>query len=234
MYTYNARVRFSESGADGKLRFQSLLNYLQDCSTFHSEDLGIGVSFLREKNLVWVINYWQIDIISYPNYGDRIVIGTAPYDFKSFLGYRNFFIKDSNGHYLCKATSIWTLLSTENGKPVRPKEEDIKPYGVDEKLDMEYLPRKIFIPEKVEKMESVEIKKYHLDTNNHVNNGKYVEIASEFVDNFTEAKRIRVEYRKQAYLGDMLTPYVGKTEDGAFVVKLTNSEDEAVCVVELS
>lgn len=233
MYTYDARVRFSESDANGKLRFQSLMNYLQDSTQFQSEDLGIGVEYLKKRGRVWVINYWQVDVISYPTQSEWITIGTAPYDFKGFLGYRNFFIKNKAGDYLCKAASVWTLLDVNSGKPVRPDKEDIEPYGLDEKLDMDYLPRKVKIPEALTKLPPIEIKKYHLDSNNHVNNGKYIEIASECIDDFEIAKRVRVEYRKQAFLGDLLTPYVGRTEEGAYVVKLCDKDDATTCVVEI-
>ena len=42
MYTFDGRVRYSEVGEDGCMSLESLLNYFQDCSTFHSEDIGLG------------------------------------------------------------------------------------------------------------------------------------------------------------------------------------------------
>ncbi len=56
MYSFRSRIRYSECGADGRLTVTSLLNYFQDCSTFQSEDLGIGVKSLHEKGAMWVVN----------------------------------------------------------------------------------------------------------------------------------------------------------------------------------
>lgn len=42
MYSFNSRVRYSEVNKDGRLKLVSLLDYFQDCSTFHSEDAGDG------------------------------------------------------------------------------------------------------------------------------------------------------------------------------------------------
>lgn len=42
MYEMKARIRYSEVGTDGKLMLSALVNYFQDCSTFQSEDLGVG------------------------------------------------------------------------------------------------------------------------------------------------------------------------------------------------
>ena len=103
MYSFASRIRFSECGAEGKLTVTSLLNYFQDCSTFQSEDLGIGVKPLHERGTLWVVNSWQIDIIKLPGLGDEVETGTIPYDIKGFFGKRNFFMKDENGEYLAKA-----------------------------------------------------------------------------------------------------------------------------------
>ena len=43
MYTFKSRVRYSEIDADGRLGILGMMNYLQDGSTFHSEDAGVGV-----------------------------------------------------------------------------------------------------------------------------------------------------------------------------------------------
>ena len=90
MYTFDSRIRYSEVDSEGRLTMSSLINYFQDCSTFHSEDLGLGVEYLKGQHLVWVLCYWQITVNRYPGLGERVTIGTFPYDMKGFLGYRNF------------------------------------------------------------------------------------------------------------------------------------------------
>ena len=66
VYTFSGRVRFSETDPDGILRMESLIDYFQDCSTFQSEDLGVGMDYLKKGHLAWVVNYWQIDIRRLP------------------------------------------------------------------------------------------------------------------------------------------------------------------------
>lgn len=50
IYTFDSRVRYSEVDHQGTLTLPALMNYLQDCSTFQSEDIGVGLSVLRERN----------------------------------------------------------------------------------------------------------------------------------------------------------------------------------------
>ena len=45
MYCFDSRVRYSETDERGRLSLTGILNYLQDCSTFQSEDLGMGIEY---------------------------------------------------------------------------------------------------------------------------------------------------------------------------------------------
>ena len=55
MYTFDSRIRYSEIDADGKLSMAALINYFQDCSTFQSEELGVGIEYLAKRHLAWVL-----------------------------------------------------------------------------------------------------------------------------------------------------------------------------------
>ena len=90
MYHFDTRVRFSETDKNRKLTLEAMVDYFQDCSTFQTEELGVGFSYLLPKNLTWVLSYWQIIVEEYPALGEEISICTIPYDFKGFLGKRNF------------------------------------------------------------------------------------------------------------------------------------------------
>ncbi|MCI7263363.1 MAG: thioesterase, partial [Clostridiaceae bacterium] len=92
MYTFESRVRYSETDEYGRLTVNGIMNYLQDCSTFQSEDLGLGIRYLEEKKKAWWLNSWQIVIDRQPRFAERIRISTWPHGFKGIYGYRNFTI----------------------------------------------------------------------------------------------------------------------------------------------
>lgn len=50
-YTFSGKVRFSEINHTKKITLPSIINYFQDCSTFQSEILGLGVDYLKELKL---------------------------------------------------------------------------------------------------------------------------------------------------------------------------------------
>ena len=232
MYSFTSRVRYSESDVNQDLSLTGIINYLQDCSTFQSEDLKQGLAFLAAKHRAWWLSSWQIVIERYPRFGEEIVISTWPYDFKGIYGYRNFTIQDKAGTYLVKANSLWFLFDTAAGRPVRVEEEDVRAYGTgaEGKLDMEYAPRRIMIPKEYEEAEPVVAAPHHIDTNHHVNNAQYVEIAREALSGTGKIRELRVEYKKAAVLGDIICPRISRA-DGACTVALCSQDGQPYAVV---
>ena len=231
MYAFDSRIRYSETDSEGRLTLNALLNYFQDCSTFHSEDVGLGIGYMKEIGQVWVLSAWQIVVHRYPQLGEKVRIVTLPYELKAFLGYRNFAMLDEKGEYIAKANSLWSLLDVTTGKPVIVNEAMRKGYVADEKLDMDYAPRKITVPEGGQLLESIVVKKHHLDTNHHVNNGQYVNIAMEYLPDDFVIRQMRAEYKKQAFLEDVLHPYVVQTENG-YIICLQDEEGRPYVSVE--
>ena len=221
MYEFNSRVRYSEIDHHGTLTLPALINYFQDCSTFQSEDVGLGTEVLKAEKRAWILSYWQV-----------ITIGTFPTEFKGLFGNRNFYIKDESGNMIAKAYSVWVFLDTETGRPVRPEEKDIKPYGMGEALDMPYKGRKISLPEETEALEAFPVRRYHIDTNEHVNNCQYVQMALEFLPADRQFRQIRVEYKKSAVLGDVIYPKRSREEDRT-VIELCAEDGRPYAVVEL-
>lgn len=48
-YTIDGRIRFSEVDHTRRITLPGIVNYFQDCSTFQSEDLGLGIEHCSEK-----------------------------------------------------------------------------------------------------------------------------------------------------------------------------------------
>lgn len=231
MYFFDGRIRYSETDSQGYLTLASLLNYFQDCTTFHSEDIGLGMDYLAEHRLVWLLSGWQIVVDRYPRMGERVKIGTAPYAFKGFTGSRNFVMLTEEGECLAKANSLWSHLSTETHKPVVPTADMLEGYVLSEPIEMDYAPRKIVVPEGGVMEEPMVVKKHHLDTNNHVNNGQFVDMAMQYLPENFVIRQMRAEYKQQAFLDDVLHVYVVR-EDHKCVVALNDASGRPYVVVE--
>ena len=51
MYQFESRVRYSEVDSERHLTLPAVMDYLQDCCTFQSEDMNIGVEYLAEQEM---------------------------------------------------------------------------------------------------------------------------------------------------------------------------------------
>lgn len=231
-FSFDSRVRYSEIGEDRRLTLNGILNYFQDCTTFHSEAVGLGMDFLEKKGQLWVLSAWQIVVNRYPEMGEGIKISTWPYAFKRFMGNRNFTMEGQDGEMLAYANSIWTYIDVQTGHPVNVGEEQIKAYELEEKLEMDYASRKILLPETAECFPSFSVRPHHLDANHHVNNGQYVSMAQEYLPADFRIKQMRAEYKKQAVLDDVIVPKVHQEEDVCTVI-LENTREEIYAAVEL-
>lgn len=229
-YEFESRIRYSETGMDRKLTLVSMVDYFQDCTTFHSEACGHGIDFVEQQGNAWMLLSWQIDIARYPMLGDTVRIWTAPYEFKGFYGCRNFALIDKDGEYLAKANSVWVFMNRQTGRPCKILPEHIAGYGLDPKLPMEYLSRKIGIPSGGEKKEAFQVHRYQIDTNNHVNNGQYIRMAEEYLPDGVCVSRLRVEYRRQAYVNDTIVPVV-LSRGSEILVSLCDPEEKPYAVV---
>lgn len=181
MYQFESRVRYSETDSRGRLTPEGIMEYFEDCTIFQSEDIGLGVQYLKECHRVWVLSFVQIEINRYPSLGERIIIQTIPYDIKGFLGYRNFVMRTPKDEVLAYANTIWTFLDTEAARPIKAPDSMGEAYGLSERYPMEYAPRKIAMPKNPAAFEEIVVKQHHLDTNDHVNNVEYVRMARELV-----------------------------------------------------
>lgn len=237
MYKFSSRIRYSEVDSKGKLSLESLLDYFQDCSTFHSEDVGVGLGYLEERHLAWVLSAWQIVADRYPRLCERVKIGTAPYGFRGFFGYRNFLMETEEGEKLACANTLWTLMDMEKMCPSKLPEEMIEAYKIEDRLPMDYAPRKIALPaEGGIRKDPLEVGRRHLDTNNHVNNGQYIRMAkenlsAEYARENLFLRQMRAEYKRQAYLGDKIYPVVYENGEVA-AVSLNDGEGRPYCIAE--
>lgn len=230
-YQFQSRIRYSEIGEDQKLTLPGLINYFQDCSTFQSEELGNGLDAMYANEKVWVLAYWQIETERFPVLGERVAIQTWAHAFKGFQGERNYCMLDETGHRIALANSLWIYVDLKSGHPLRVDKEVQEKYPIEPALEIEATSRKIKVPEGGIQEVPFKVCRHHLDTNHHVNNAQYVDMAQEYLPKEWRLERVRAEYKNQAVLGDMIHPVVCR-EENRIIVDLRSPEEKSYAIVE--
>ena len=65
-YTFDSRIRYSEIDHHRTITLPGIINYFQDCSTFHAESIGLGGNVLKNRDRAWVLSSWQVVVEEYP------------------------------------------------------------------------------------------------------------------------------------------------------------------------
>ncbi len=230
MYQYSSRVSYSEVDANLNLTYYSLVNYMQDCSCFHSDDVGVGVGYLSTISRGWFVTSYEIHINRLPKYLEKIVISTYPYQVKGMMARRIYTITTEDGELLVYADSLWVLMDLENLRPARINEKILAAYPEDANMPcFDFKRPKLHYNDVGEKVGVFVVNENHIDTNNHMNNSFYIDVTRRFLpeDKFNE---INVSYKKAALLFDELDVYLVKLETGYQVV--LKKGDEIFTIVE--
>lgn len=230
-YEIDARIRYSEVDRDGLLSTTALIDLFQNCSTFQSEDLGYGLKHLWEHNKAWVLSSWQIQIDKLPRLGDYVKIRTWSTGVRMSLGNRNFALYNQGDELLACAKTLWVYIDMETAKPTKVPVEMIEAYGADAAIDMKEYPRKIALPENMNDGNSFEVPFFYIDTNNHMNNSKYIEAAMEYVPDSFKISTIRTEYKKQARFKDVIHSKIA-INDNVITVAMYDDNGDAYSYVQ--
>lgn len=243
MFSFTSKVRYSEVDAHLRLTIPALVDYLQDCSTFHSEAVGRGFDHIARTQRAWLLAGWEIVIDRMPRFGEEISVSTWATGFKGLLASRNFTVCAAGdagcGQPLVRADSRWFMFDAAAGKPIRIPEEESGPYLPDVEhdapLDLPRFPRHIRAEGPGEAAAPVAVTAAHIDTNHHVNNAQYVSMALGTLPEGTaeRVRRLDVQYREAAKLGDTVRPHVHEAPDGR-IVTLDDGAGAAYAVVHLA
>lgn len=231
MYSIRQRVRYSEVNQEKCLTLAGIINYFQDCSTFQSEGIGLGMETLEAKKRGWILSSWQVVVERYPKFCEEIEVSTWPTGFNGLYGTRNFIMTDKEGKRVAYANSIWVFMNMETGRPAKPETQDIEGYVTEPELDMDYAPRKIKLPQEWEEGKAFSVMKSQIDTNHHVNNSQYIQMALEVLPEEMPVRQVRVEYKKSAVYGDIIFSKLS-IEETKTIVELCDAEGKLYAAVE--
>lgn len=217
VYSFQGRVRYSETDETGTLTLGAMLDYLQDCALFQCESLGVGIDHVRETGLSWLLAAWQIQVVRRPRFNEQITVSTWATSFKGLIARRNFLISSSQGEELVRADSMWFMYQASEDRAIRPPQNEVEVYAADLRaapLPLPPMRRRIPVEGEGVPGEPIVVTRAYIDTNHHVNNEQYVQMALEAVPSQVgdEVRWLEVQYISAAHLGDVVVPVVRHQE----------------------
>ncbi|MBO4396804.1 MAG: acyl-[acyl-carrier-protein] thioesterase [Eubacterium sp.] len=234
MYTVHDRVSYSRIDSHRMIGIESIIDSMQDCALFHSEDAGLSAAKLAEKNRAWLVSAWHVIFVRRPQMGEYFDMHTWAYKFTGIFGQRNFLMETPDHEVLAYADSRWFFFDSESGKPTRVTPEEIEGYGTEPPYEMDYsVSRKVTYPDSLEKKGEIFVNPSLLDSNRHLNNGQYVRLAVGYLPPDFDTAEFRAEYRNAAHYGDIMHVFAGES-DGRFYVVFADAESEPYFISEFT
>lgn len=207
----------------------ALQRYMQQLAREDCDDMGCTYVQMRDVNMVFVMTKLGIDVMEPIFAYDTLDVKTFNNRVAGVTFEREFeFYKE--GRKVIHATTQWVIVKYDDRRIVRPREFpfEIPAYNYDcGSLD---LPR-IISSESIREHSQRMVRLSDLDENDHLNNCVYSDIAMDIIPYEREkqyVKNVRIIFRHEAKIGDVLKLSMGST-DGEFIVVADNSTNGMAC-----
>ncbi len=214
MYEYHIQVGIAQVGPDNRLKPGSAVDLLQNGSFFEMNTNPWLMDYFAEKRLGCFIVSRQLDVRRMPSYGEHLTVRVWVYSVEKFWGHRNTMLYDERGEVCIASSTMGSFVSLETGRPARLSQEVLDRYPTEPPYPMEVLPRRIKLPDAApEPLEPVHVANSHIDCYGHMNNARYVDLAANCLPPAPDIRRLRVEYKRAAKLGERITPVLYRAGD---------------------
>ncbi|MCC5889035.1 MAG: acyl-ACP thioesterase [Alkalibacterium sp.] len=174
LYKESKEISYYMCDRHQRVTLSMLVNLLLDVSEKHSEGLGRGETYVKEKGLSWIILRYDFDIQRLPKVNETVEIETVATEYNKLFTYRDFFVKDLEGNELIKVTATFALLNHSNRKMARITEELVEPYKAVFSKRIRRLAKPQEIDNSVYNEKQYEVRYFDIDSNHHVNNSHYI------------------------------------------------------------
>ena len=232
MYKIEKLVSASHVGNDRILTLSAAVDFMQDCSFFQINSEEKLMKEFTQKNMGMFIISRQMDILDMPKFNEQLIVKTWVWSLNNLFGSRNTVIYDNNNNPKVISYAMGAFVDLSNGQPAVISDDAINDILIEERLEMEYLSRKIKLPNiQPNEQNPIPVLKSHIDLYNHVNNAKYIMIASDLLPANFRTKRLRVEYKIPAKYGDVFYPSLYKVGNRT-IISLNNQMGNSFAIVE--
>ena len=221
-------VRHHACGPDGKLKLPALFDYLQDAAAQHANHLGVGIRFLAEHRMLWVLSRIRLRILRLPAIGETVRITTYPSGPEKIFATRQYALSDGEGRELVRGTSFWLLLDAAKFRPLKPLQHlgGALPANEDQTRYFTGLAKLEGNPA-LSDLREYGVTHSMIDVNRHLNNAYYAFFTNDALGMMSGAFRtlseIQVNFNHSAALGDRILCR-GALSGGAFYVEGVSSD----------
>ena len=236
-------VRYMDTAFSMKTNLITLLGYFNEIAQVAGDYYAQKHDIFKLDQIAWILVNWQVKILRFPIYKERLLVSTIAHLIDRFYAYRNFYIQDASEMIIAEGKSRWILMDFAAKKATEAREFMWDLYGV----RPETSPFSIDMPVRMSTegyRTTYTVVPSDIDIYNHVNNVVYARwICDAIGPLLTESgtlKEFRIHYKKEAALKEEIsllsqinrdtqvhTKHLFQNEDGANLAYACTRWEEA-------
>jgi len=234
--TENYRIRITEVDAHSQLTIPALNGLLQEMAWRHSVVEKVTVHELStQHNISWILSRLKIWINRLPNYDETITVKTYVQAVDKYFYHRDFKIVDAHGIEIIRANSVWGLMDIVKRRLASIPEWMIAITEISTEKPVEKISGKIPSVNNAGIEKHFDTRWHDIDSNQHVNNTKYVEWLMESIPtevlNKGILRSIDMIFKNECILGDKITTQSQGIEQG-FIHRIINQNGQELVTGE--
>lgn len=228
-------LRYFEMNKFGEASPTTLLTLLEETAADHCYSINYSLYDLEKQNIGWVLLSGIMKMDRNPSYKEKITIRTWLSSYSTIKGFRENIIYGEDGDIIGKAKGQWLFYDISRRRPVRIFDSIREQWSFCTEECINYdITQKIIPIQSSEHSKEFKINRFDIDTNQHVNNIRYLQwliesIPEEIIDNYY-LYSIDGRFIAEAQYGD---PIVSLTEkdwnDNSFVHTIRTQNENKVC-----
>ncbi len=222
IYSKQFTIGDTQVNSFDRLKNSQVLALLQEAAGEHSAMLGVDKEYLQERELMWALIRYRIEILRLPRAGETVTVQTWPMPTTRTAYPRATVVYDGQGEVLFRGVSLWVLMSASTRAMVLPAKSGVVVNGCVRGEELS-LPGSL-LPKELGKREFRLARFSDLDINGHVNNCRYME----WVDDLLDA-----DFHSAHYPKEMVICYLSETREGENVEISWSLEAEQTLCVEI-
>ena len=228
MYIKDYEFRYSDIDKDGNIKVSTVLDLLQDISIAHTAKVGLNTDKMRSMSVACLLEGWRIRFDEPLTADKKVTVETGITQIHRCESIRRYEIRQG-GRCKVTATAVWFTVDIAQMKIIRIPQIFFEVYESTSEPDngLKYIklrPQKDSVLFGEAKVESRD-----LDTNNHMNNAKSVEVAMNFLPQDFDISELRIKYCKELKKNENIRIFSNQA-DTQFHCEIRNENDEP-CVI---
>ena len=202
IYVKKYEIRYKEVNDRQEITPVALLNFVEETAADHCAYIGKNVYDLQKEGIGWVLYAGCFHMDHYPRYRETIKIETWISEFRGFRGYREYRVLSEEGEFYGGFRGMWLFFDLVKRRPIPVDQIYYDQWPMRKKIaiDCEIIPFKDRIGNP-DYTKAFSVQRYDIDSNNHVNNVRYMQWLMESIpDEFYN--KARMEYIHGTFLNE--------------------------------